>query len=538
MAKRKWTKETVVAGIRQSHASGVPASHIWRTNRALCMAGFSVFGSWRAALQAAGLQSERQVWSADRVLAELRALDQRGVPFCGKRASSSRLASAASRYFGGLRKAFVAAGLREDRPPKTQIHRTPTDILEDLRSRRAKGLSLTAVWKDDLGLYSAAKRAFGSWRKSLDAAGLGVPRPQKVTSDEVIRLIHARCCRGQPITGVWRDDFALYIVAKKRFGNWHKALVAAGLPSRPRQRWTKRTVVEAIRRRHHEGPPLCKVWCDDSRLFRAATNHFGNWQQALQAAAVPHKPRRRWSRESVLDGLRQTYRGQGGFDEADPGLAGAARRLFGGLYQALEAAGLEPPVGRWTKKRIVEAIQERYVRGSAIRFVGFKDKALGYAARRHFGTWQAALEAAGLESRAPKHVPVRTWTRENVIATIQARTQRDGKLVALWREDQGLYSAAKKHFGTWRQAVLAAGLQPTRKKWTPSLVIRGIHARHKGGMALSSIVFKEDAPLAGAATRLFGSWRSALEAAGVPAPSPRPRPRKPTERTTACRVKT
>lgn len=535
MAKRKWTKETVVAGIRQLHASGVPASHIWRTNRSLCMAGFSVFGSWRAALQAAGLQSERQVWSADRVLAELRALDRRGSPSC---ASSSRLVSAASRYFGGLQKALVAAGLREDRPPKDRNHRTPTDVIEGLRSRRAEGLSLTAVWKDDLGLYSAAKRMFGSWGKAMDAAGLSAPRPPTPTPDEVIRLIHARCCREQPLRGVWRDDLALYIAAKKRFGSWHKALVAAGLPSRLRQRWTKRTVVEAIRRRHHEGPSLSTVWRDDRKLFRAATNHFGNWRSALQAADVPHRPRRRWSPEKVLDGLRHTYRGQGDFEEADPGLAGAARRLFGGLYQALEAAGLEPPVGRWTKKRIIEAIQERYVRGSAIRFVGFKERALGHAARRHFGTWQAALEAAGLQFRAPSHVPVRTWTRENVIATIQAGTQRDGKLVALWKEDQGLYSAAKKHFGTWRQAVLAAGLQPTRKKWTPSLVIRSIQARHKGGMALSSIVFKEDASLAGAATRLFGSWRTALDAAGVPAPSPRPRPRKQTERTTACRAKT
>ena len=57
--------------------------------------------------------------------------------------------------------------------------------------------------------------------------------------------------------------------------------------------------------------------------------------------------------------------------------------------------------------------------------------------------------------------------------------------------------------GEWRNAVLAAGPEPAGKCWTKQLVIREIRARHNRGLALTSIVFKEDGALAGTALPTF-----------------------------------
>ena len=539
MAERKWTRQRVVDGIRDCHKRGIPASHSWRVDRNLCAASFSCFGSWRIALEAAGLPSERQIWSSDRVIAELKALHLRGMSDDCCFPNNSRLTSAAIRYFGSRYKALVAAGLRSDKP-RVQRTWTSDQVIEFIQSRRDRGMPLTTVWKDEVSLYSIAKRIFGSWRKALQAAGIATDTRLIPTHQEVIQAIQSRHNQGQPVTGVWRTDPVLYKAARKHFGNWHQALAAAGLPARTRQSWTKRKVVDAILRRHQHGPPLSRAWRDDKPLFRAATNHFGNWQSALRAAGLSFKELRRWSKERVLDELRRTYRGQTSFGNSEPTLVSAAQRFFGGLYHALEAAGLEPPVGRWTKQRIVEAIQEGYVHGRPLQFAGFKDKTLGAAAKRHFGTWRAAVAAAGLLSRLPKLMVNRSWTRKSVVAAIQTRHQRDGLVAVLWKEDTGLYSAAKKHFGTWREAVLAAGLQPLTRQWTPQVVIQEILSRHEQGMALSSVVFKEDCRLGGAAVRIFGSWRAALGAAGLsasPPPSRESRSQNQEKRTPTCRVK-
>ena len=106
------------------------------------------------------------------------------------------------------------------------------------------------------------------------------------------------------------------------------------------------------------------------------------------------------------------------------------------------------------------------------------------------------------------------WTREKVIEAIRKRHPL--LLSRTWRQDQGLYGAAKKHFGTWRGAVIAAGLEPTRKQWSRDRVLAEIRERHaRGGSMSSTAVFREDPPLAGAGTRLFGTWRAAVAAAGL-----------------------
>lgn len=117
----------------------------------------------------------------------------------------------------------------------------------------------------------------------------------------------------------------------------------------------------------------------------------------------------------------------------------------------------------------------------------------------------------------PAPIKTRTWSSDEVIKTIRFIVESEGDLSKAWT-DTGLYSVAKKHFGTWRAAVRAAGCKPARRRWSMELVIHEIQQRYRKNLPLASIVFVQDPPLAGAATRLFGNWKAAVVAAGISIP--------------------
>ncbi len=141
-------------------------------------------------------------------------------------------------------------------------------------------------------LYAIAKKYFGSWRQARDAAGFPADSPRILTRDEIIREIQSRYVRGLPLDGIFSAEPELYDAARRQFGRWRDALNAAGFEHKPRRSWTKKSVIEAIRSRHERGLPLSRVWADDKPLFRAAVRKFGNWRAAVAAATEGTRARR------------------------------------------------------------------------------------------------------------------------------------------------------------------------------------------------------------------------------------------------------
>ncbi len=215
----------------------------------------------------------------------------------------------------------------------------------------------------------------------------------------------------------------------------------------------------------------------------------------------------------MLAVVRQTYRGQSFYD-VDPKLVGAASRFFGGLTNAIEAAGLDLPSGRWSKRRIIELIQEYYVQGLPIAVYGFGNKKLKKAVERHFGKWREAVTAAGLESRMPT-ISLSGTSVKRVLEEIRANADSETKICKCRRRDSELYRAVKKYFGAWREGVLAAGCIPWQRRWSKEIVIHEIQERHLRDLPLTRVVVKQDAALASAATRYFGNWGAAVVAAGI-----------------------
>ncbi len=199
-----------------------------------------------------------------------------------------------------------------------------------------------------------------------------------------------------------------------------------------------------------------------------------------------------------------------------PGLYRAAQRYCGNWQQAVLEAGLSPrPFRRWSKERVVKELRAWYREPQ--REHDDWDHGLFSAATRYCGSWKQALQAAGLE---PKRY--RTWTRQRVIAAIQDRHVRGLPITRIERRNRSLATAARYYFGGWRDALEAAGLgehyQPVRspRDWHPQSVVAEIQECHQQGLPLTK-VWQQDPTLYSAAKKQFGSWRAALQAAGFQA---------------------
>jgi hypothetical protein len=159
--------------------------------------------------------------------------------------------------------------------------------------------------------------------------------------------------------------------------------------------------------------------------------------------------------------------------------------------------------------------------------------------RRELGlAWSTYVESLGIPYPGPKKR--RGWTDETVLAEIRRRRRRGQALSAegLVRDvGQGLIKQARQRFGSWEEALRAAGVDPRReqlrRRWTRDQILAAIRARGAAGQSLRRRdVFTVDPSLAKAAAYCFPhSWERAVRAAGLqPTSPPRPvgraRPRK------------
>ena len=162
-------------------------------------------GNGANALSEAGVPPVITRWSADRVLQELRQLDQQGAFEESSRIRDGRLANAASRYFGSKRRALIAAGVVAAQEVRRCWSKwPPRRIIEALQDRHIRGLPL----RGDANLVSAANRRFGSFYEALIAAGIQTEKPtprQRWSRQRVIDEMRVRHARGLGPGEDWTD---------------------------------------------------------------------------------------------------------------------------------------------------------------------------------------------------------------------------------------------------------------------------------------------------------------------------------------------
>lgn len=260
--------------------------------------------------------------------------------------------------------------------------------------------------------------------------------------------------------------------------------------------WTREEIIRQILHREAAGLPLKTTGKDgvDSSLYQAASRIFGSWGNALKSAGIaPARARAagRWSPLRVLATIRALSRRRRPIPAAElqrrlEPVMDAARRIYGSWPKALMTAGVDPLTFRrilpWTKDRIIEAVLTRALNNEPLGSCTVRPRSLAEAAVRVYGSWQSALTAAGIdpkqyaarratadralqvEERAehPARVESSYWSKELVGQAILTRLQKRKPLnaVAVLENDKSLYKAAKRRYGSWRAALLAAGLDP------------------------------------------------------------------------------
>jgi hypothetical protein len=281
---------------------------------------------------------QKRFWTPAIVIEELKRTR------CNGPRANRKLDDAARRCFGSVRAALNEAGLPCGRPQWRKNDWSKDKVVEAIRKRHRNGENLLLTNREDRALYEAAKKCHGSWTDALAASGFPVPPREFYTADEVRLRIIELYEQELPLTFNSHKDVKLQRSAKKHFGGWRRAVESLGLGSELRRRWTDQAVIDAILHRRALGLDLSLSVTrkEDSGLFGAAVNHFGTWHNALQAAGIEARVRQRWSKEKVVERLREhaVTIPLKNICKIDPNLARAAVRRFGSMDKAMEAAGL------------------------------------------------------------------------------------------------------------------------------------------------------------------------------------------------------
>jgi len=236
------------------------------------------------------------VWSRDRVLSELRKLARSGQGTTLTdlvEAGHVALVSAAREHAGGLAKARALAGLDKFSTRTTGHSRphTKKSIIHEIRRRHRSGESLRPSGVPQ-HLYSAARYQFGSWPAAVAAARVTSsdfrPKLVKYTRKTIVDVLRRAAREGVPLTKHGLSSVIRINAVRREFGTLESALIEAGLTEALAERrhgakvWDRTRLIETLRARAARGKHRLTPG-----LFRAVALHFGGAEEARRIAGVP-----------------------------------------------------------------------------------------------------------------------------------------------------------------------------------------------------------------------------------------------------------
>lgn len=208
------------------------------------------------------------------------------------------------------------------------------------------------------------------------------------------------------------------------FGSWRNAIVAAGFDPkevcRRKRKWTAERVLQRIKELHEAGEDLSHSAAKRNHQYLVVVaindRFFGSWREAVAAAGIDYEAVSKheyWSKERISERIRELHAAGDSMSHEDAkhnhgALVSAASspRYFGSWGGAIRAAGLDyddiRKINRWNKEKIIAAILALHAEGksvsnAAMRRMGFRGMMEAANRPENFGTWAAALTAAGLE---------------------------------------------------------------------------------------------------------------------------------------------
>jgi hypothetical protein len=303
---------------------------------------------------------------------------------------------------------------------------------------------------------------FGSWSEGLTAAGIAITsrRPPGTLRERVdgARPLAAQGLRQGEIAAlleVTASTVSMYLSAStcacgepviKSRSRPPRCRRCASRAARPLA-WDGESVLAAYRAWQAEtgSRPLKVDWCPE--LSQSEKWHsgfprwpsagevdgvFGRWGELVAAAGdPPTRPRPLWTRERALAALQELADELGRAPRSGdlagyPGMpsVGTFRKLFGSWAAALSELGALPYRIVLTDGELIAALRAaRRALGRPPRPSDFRlGRPQAATLRRRFGSWQAALSAAGIEP-----VPPRRWPRGRILDALRAWTVTHGR---------------------------------------------------------------------------------------------------------------
>jgi hypothetical protein len=140
-----------------------------------------------------------------------------------------------------------------------------------------------------------------------------------------------------------------------------------------------------------------------------------------------------------------------------------------------------------------------------------------YAVINHFGTWGAALKAAKISAQEVRD-RARLWPKDRVIAAIHERHKNGKLLYTdlMLRDDLALHAAGRRNFGSWQKAIERAGINYRRnvvgglRGYSRERTKRALRLRLASDRCAERQVRDESPALYRAIIHHFGDWKAAL----------------------------
>jgi DNA invertase Pin-like site-specific DNA recombinase len=187
----------------------------------------------------------------------------------------------------------------------------------------------------------------------------------------------------------------------------------------------------------------------------------------------------------------------------------------------------------WDDSEIIGALQAwADVHGRSPTWSDWARSAANHPASRtlrdHFGTWNSALEQAGLQLQPTPQPQRHTWDDLDMIEALTSWTGRHGRPPTSieWLRAEPEHpstTTVRAHFGSWDAALAASGLEPEgrpsrgNRPWDDRDIINALkrwttsHGHPPAG--IDWLRATPDQPSTGTVRTHFGSWKAALTAA-------------------------
>jgi hypothetical protein len=196
------------------------------------------------------------------------------------------------------------------------------------------------------------------------------------------------------------------------------------------------------------------------------------------------------------------------------------QKLFGSWSSALEQVNLEPiTIVKYSKEDVIAALISYYnATGKVPRYNDISNPG-STTAEKHFGSWNAAIEAAGLTPNLLKNI----YTKENIIEALVTFYKEEKKVPLYSDFANNKYPSSTtvcRYFGSWNEAIKIAGFRPVLEvdvynKDSIILAIKKFTALNGRVPTYEDFKHSEEYPSPTTVRRYFSTWNTAIESAGL-----------------------